>query len=112
MRRRSYRSMIEIQPPKGGFHPLRHEFLRLGVDHAILLGQEVPGRQRLPERLRGLLLETGSIDRPLHGGEQSALLRASVLREGRSECAFRPPDYAVTAACQLRELPMRRSSTD
>jgi hypothetical protein len=104
--------MIDIQPPKRGLHPLRHEFLRLGVDHAILLRQEVPGRHGLPERLRGLLLQAGSVDRPLHGGEQSALLRGGVLREGRSEGAFRHPDEAVAVGCELRRLRMRLPSAE
>src|SRR5262249_697144 len=98
--------MIHIEPSKYGFHPLRHEFLRLGVDHAILLRQEVPGRQSLPAWLWGLLLQTGSVDRPLHGGEQSALLWARVLREGRRKRAFRQPDETVTVGGQLRCLRM------
>src|SRR6516162_4995757 len=112
IRRRSYRRMIDIQPPKRGFHPPRHEFLRLRVDHAVLLRQEVPGRQGLPERLRSLLLQAGSVDRPLHGSEQGALLRSGVLRERLSEAVFRHPDEAVGVGCELRRLRMRLPSAE
>src|SRR6476660_6235830 len=88
-------------------HPMCHEMLRFGIDHAVFLRDQKPRRLCSPRGLRSWLLDALECNRPLHRFAYCNLICRGVMREGIGKSFLRHPDPSVFVRSQLGCLRMR-----
>ena len=93
-------------------HPLGHEALIVLDDHAVLLGDQEPGRPVLPQRPLHLDTDAGGRDRPLDRREHRQLFPGGILREGGGEGRFGQIDQPMRVRRELGRLRVRGAAVE
>ena len=93
-------------------HALGHEAVIVLDNHAVLLGDEEPGRPVLPQGPSDLDSDAGGRDRPLDRRQHRQLFLGSILREGGGEGRFGQIHQTMRVRGELRRLRMRRAASE
>ena len=117
---RDDRGVIDGMRSDRRLHAFRHEALRSGDDHPIVLSDQVPSRNFLPQRIsRRRSGHTGEPERSLHGCEHGQIIGGCVLcevsvRPRHRGIMRRASDRAcgVCPLCSKAEAPRRGSRDD
>jgi len=102
--RTEQRCVIHGQRPCCSSHAVRHEVVCFGIDHAIFLGNQKPGRLGSPRRFLNRLLNTFERDWPLDSCRYCDLFIRRMLCESISEAFIRQPDETIRIWGKLRRL--------
>ena len=94
------RRVIDVMGTNSGLHSLGHKTMIVFDDHAVLLGNQEPGRPILPERAFSLDANAGSRNRPLTPPARQFFF-GSILREGGGEGRFGQVDQPMRVRREL-----------